>query len=174
MKAHCAPSSGGWKSAPSCVYLLHANLSSPLWHAGNLCYRAHVSKASASERLFAPCLSRLGCCASFHWFGGFWMWVLCAFSKQHIVTFLRIATLFWTCIAHLSCNQHVETSPRRPHTPSTKIVLALVNPHRVRGSERGMLSCVELGTVGNQRKGGFGLPLRLTNNSFCCWMTWTY
>lgn len=104
MKANCAPSSGVWKSAPSCIYLLPANLNSPSWHPGNLCYRAQVSKPSASERLIAPCFIRLGRCTSFHWSAGLWMWVLCAFSNQHISTFLRMPALFWTCAAHPSYN----------------------------------------------------------------------
>lgn len=147
MKANCVPSSGGWKSAPSCVYLLPANLNSPSWHPGNLCYRAHVSKASASERLIAPCFIRLGCCTSFHWSDGLWMWVLCAFSNQHAVTFLRIVTLFWTCIAHLSNN--LGNNSQEAPMPPTKITAPLVNPRGVRGSRRVALSCVELETVRN-------------------------
>lgn len=36
-----------------------------------------------------------------HWL---WRWVLCAFSNQHISTFLRVPALFWTYVAHPSYN----------------------------------------------------------------------
>jgi len=52
-------------------------------------------------------------------------------------------------------------SQEDPQAPPLKITSPKFNPHRVRGGRRGVLSCMELGRVRNQRKGGFGVLFRL-------------
>lgn len=149
MKANRAPSSGVWKSAPSCIYLLPANLNSPSWHPGNLCYRAQVSKGSGSERLTALCSIRSGRCTSSHWSAGFGGGSFVPFPNS-------TSPLFSECLPHfghmqptphLGVFKNTNTWKQTPRDPpeTCRVISPSADPHRMRGNKREVLSCMEWG-----------------------------